>query len=63
MPKQRNAALVLSCPTMAYNVFECIVAVTFALLAGSPALLGLGIDSFVESLSGAVMIWRFSGGP
>ena len=30
------------------------------MVAGSPALLGFGIDSFVESLSGAVMIWRFS---
>ena len=29
-------------------------------MAGSPALLGFGIDSFVESLSGMVMIWRFS---
>ncbi len=28
------------------------------LLAGSIALVGFGLDSFVESLSGSVMIWR-----
>ena len=27
--------------------------------SGSSALLGFGLDSFVESLSGSVMIWRF----
>jgi len=30
-----------------------------ASLSGSTALWGFGLDSFVESLSGAVMIWRF----
>lgn len=30
-----------------------------AALSGSNALLGFGLDSFVESLSGTVMIWRF----
>lgn len=28
-------------------------------LAGSIALVGFGLDSFVESLSGGIMIWRF----
>ena len=28
-------------------------------MAGSIALIGFGLDSFVESLSGSVMIWRF----
>src|SRR5262245_56591295 len=58
---QRNTALALSYATVAYNVLEGIVSVVFAYLAGSPALLGFGIDSFVESLSGLVMVWRFSG--
>lgn len=30
-----------------------------AALSGSNALLGFGLDSFVESLSGMVMVWRF----
>ena len=49
----------LSYATVAYNVLEGVVAVIFAVLASSTALLGFGIDSFVESLSGTVMIWRF----
>ncbi|MGQ9842128.1 MAG: cation transporter [Spirochaetota bacterium] len=28
--------------------------------AGSIALFGFGLDSFVESLSGLIMIWRFN---
>jgi divalent metal cation (Fe/Co/Zn/Cd) transporter len=59
-PKHRHTALGLSYVTVAYNLLEGLVSVTFAVAAGSPALLGFGIDSFVESLSGAVMIWRFS---
>jgi divalent metal cation (Fe/Co/Zn/Cd) transporter len=53
-------ALRLSQFTVAYNVLEGIVSIAFAVLAGSSALLGFGVDSFVESFSGAVMIWRFS---
>lgn len=53
-------ALWLSYFTVGYNILEGIVSVVFALAAGSPALLGFGIDSFVESLSGLVMVWRFS---
>jgi divalent metal cation (Fe/Co/Zn/Cd) transporter len=55
-----RTALALSYATVGYNLLEGIVSVGFATLAGSPALLGFGIDSFVESLSGVVMIWRFS---
>lgn len=31
------------------------------MLSGSIALVGFGLDSFVESLSGGIMIWRFRG--
>jgi divalent metal cation (Fe/Co/Zn/Cd) transporter len=55
-----NTALALSYATVAYNLLEGAVAVVFALASRSSALLGFGIDSFVESLSGTVMIWRFS---
>ena len=44
--------------TVAWNIVEGAVAVTAALAAGSVALLGFGVDSFVESISGAVLIWR-----
>jgi len=60
MSRNRALALNLSYVTVAYNVCEGLVSVLFAVLAGSPALLGFGIDSFVESLSGLVMVWRFA---
>lgn len=55
-------ALALSWITVLYNVGEGVVSIVCASLSGSTALLGFGVDSFVESLSGAVMIWRFSHG-
>jgi divalent metal cation (Fe/Co/Zn/Cd) transporter len=51
---------VLAYVTVGYNILEGVVSIVFARRAGSPALLGFGIDSFVESLSGLVMIWRFA---
>ncbi|MBI4228489.1 MAG: hypothetical protein HY693_02080, partial [Deltaproteobacteria bacterium] len=53
-------ALHLSYFTVGYNFLEGIVSIFAGLLAGSIALVGFGLDSFVESLSGGVMIWRFS---
>lgn len=57
---RENLPLLLAYFTVAYNVLEGVTSIALALWAGSTALLGFGIDSFVESLSGAVMIWRFS---
>ncbi len=51
-------ALGLEYLTIGWNVVEGVVAVSAAVLAGSVALLGFGIDSFVESASGAVLVWR-----
>lgn len=51
-------ALGLEYLTVGWNVVEGVVAVGAALAAGSVALLAFGIDSFVESTSGAVLIWR-----
>lgn len=44
--------------TVGWNVIEGLVSVGAALAAGSVALLGFGVDSFVESASGLVLIWR-----
>ena len=53
-------ALFLSYFTVGYNILEGVVSILAGLLAGgSIALIGFGLDSFVESLSGGVMIWRF----
>ncbi len=52
-------ALRLSYFTAGYNILEGLVSIGAGAVAGSIALVGFGLDSFVESLSGAVMIWRF----
>ena len=51
-------ALSLSYFTVGYNISEGIVSILAGLLADSIALVGFGLDSFVESLSGCVMVWR-----
>lgn len=51
-------ALRLEYLTVGWNIVEGAIAVSAALAAGSVALFGFGIDSFVESTSGAVLIWR-----
>ena len=51
-------ALRLEYLTVGWNVIEGAIALAAALAAGSVALLGFGIDSFVESASGLVLVWR-----
>jgi cation diffusion facilitator family transporter len=57
-PQRLAHALRLEYLTVGWNVVEGAVAVTAAHLAGSVALLGFGIDSFVEMASGLVLLWR-----
>ncbi len=51
-------ALRLEYFTVGWNVVEGVVAIAAAAAAGSVALLGFGIDSFVESASGIILVWR-----
>ncbi len=51
-------ALRLEYATVGWNVVEAVVALSAAEAAGSVALLGFGADSVIESLSGAVLVWR-----
>lgn len=44
--------------TITWNLLEGFVAVGSGLIAGSIALVGFGVDSFIESLSGAALLWR-----
>jgi divalent metal cation (Fe/Co/Zn/Cd) transporter len=44
--------------TVGWNVLEGAVAIVAGLVAGSVALLGFGVDSTIESCSGAVLLWR-----
>ncbi len=57
-PESLSRALRLEYLTVGWNVVEGVIAVTAAILAGSVAILGFGIDSFVECASALVMIWR-----
>ena len=51
-------ALRLEYLTVGWNLLEGVIAVAAAAVSGSVALLGFGIDSFVEIASGSVLIWR-----
>lgn len=57
-PKAVRRAVVLELFTVAWNVVEGAVALAAAKAAGSIALVAFGVDSFVESASGSVMLWR-----
>ena len=52
----------LSYFTVAYNLLEGLVSVLIGSAAGSIALVSFGLDSFIESFSGMIMIWRFTKG-
>ena len=58
-PKLYRRALLLSYFTVGYNIIEFALSIIAGILAGSIALIGFGLDSFVESLSAGIMIWRF----
>lgn len=57
-PLLLRRALRLEYVTVGWNIVEGVIAIAAAMASGSVALLGFGIDSFVESASGSVMIWR-----
>jgi len=44
--------------TIGYNILEAAAAIVFGSIANSIALIGFGLDSIVESLSGLVLAWR-----
>ena len=44
--------------TIAWNSIETIAALVSGLLAGSVALVGFGLDSMIEVISGATLLWR-----
>lgn len=44
--------------TLGWNLLEGVISVGAGVLAGSTALVGFGVDSFIESASGGVLLWR-----
>lgn len=53
----------LEVATLGWNLVEAIVSVGAGVTAGSSALIGFGVDSLVESASGATLLWRLQDGP
>ncbi|MDO8427020.1 MAG: cation transporter, partial [Deltaproteobacteria bacterium] len=56
--KLYKKALYLEYFTVGYNILEGALSILAGYLAGSIALIGFGLDSAVESLSGGVVLWR-----
>jgi divalent metal cation (Fe/Co/Zn/Cd) transporter len=54
-------ARMLSWISLAWMTVEGGVAITAGIVAGSIALVGFGIDSAIEGLASAIIIWRFTG--
>ncbi len=50
--------LLLEYLTVGWNIIEGLIAIGAGIVSGSIALVGFGMDSFIESISGAVLIWR-----
>src|SRR5207248_11202534 len=46
--------------TIAWNTLEGLVAVAAGAVAGSISPVGFGLDSFIEVISGATLLWRMS---
>ena len=54
-------AKTLSWLSLAYMTIEGALGISAAILAGSVALLGFGLDSAIEALASVIVIWRFTG--
>ena len=54
----RQKALYLEYFTVGWNVLEGVIAITAGILASSIALVGFGLDSYIEVASAVVLIWR-----
>jgi divalent metal cation (Fe/Co/Zn/Cd) transporter len=55
-------ARLLSWLSLAYMAAEGATAIIAAVIAGSVALLGFGLDSAIEGLASVIVVWRFTGG-
>ncbi|MGH9187713.1 MAG: cation transporter [Acidimicrobiales bacterium] len=54
-------ARLLAWLTIAWNAVEGVIAVAAGAAAGSLALVGFGLDSFVEVFAGGVVLWQLGG--
>jgi len=54
-------ARLLSWLSLGYMSAEGAIAIIAAVIAGSVALLGFGLDSAIEGLASVIIVWRFTG--
>jgi divalent metal cation (Fe/Co/Zn/Cd) transporter len=62
-PILERRARLLAWLTIAWNTLEGLVAISAGAAAGSLALVGFGLDSFVEVFAGTVVLWQLRGAP
>lgn len=53
-------ARLLAGASIAYNAAEGVIAIAAGAAASSIALIGFGLDSFVEMASGLIILWQFA---
>src|SRR5437879_10184920 len=49
--------------TIGYNSIEGLVSIVAGAIAGSVSLIGFGLDSIIEMISGAALLWRLNNDP
>ena len=59
--RDARRARLLSWISLVWMGAEGAIALVAGILAGSIALIGFGLDSFVEGLASLVIVWRFTG--
>ena len=59
--RRARLARLVSWLTLAWMAIEGGVAIGAAVVAGSVALLGFGLDSGIEAMASIIVIWRFTG--
>lgn len=55
---QLHRGISLEYLTVGWNLVEGVVAIASGAIAGSVALVGFGVDSFIEMASGGILLWR-----
>ncbi|MBA3046456.1 MAG: cation transporter [Candidatus Thermoplasmatota archaeon] len=56
---KKSNVILISYFTIIYNIIEGLASIFLGSLVGSISLIGFGLDSFVESLSAVIVLWRF----
>ena len=56
-----QTAVRLAWATIAWNVLEAVAAIAAGTITGSIALVGFGLDSSIEVMSAAIIVWQFRG--